>query len=123
MFARTKRLFTLAVLPTLYLTAVTDANRAAAYGGCFTATQGESTQVTGHRMILSVSTTQTTLYDQISLIGPTPSMEGKGEPVQKPRRVRSMSANDRSTRVLPRVVVASPRVRTPHAGAKSTTVH
>ncbi|MFO0552779.1 MAG: DUF2330 domain-containing protein [Polyangiaceae bacterium] len=39
-----------------------------ACGGCFVQ-QTESTQVTGHRMVLSVSKAQTTLYDQISYSG------------------------------------------------------
>ena len=41
-----------------------DARDASACGGCFVS-QSESTQVTGHRMILSVSKDQTTLWDQI----------------------------------------------------------
>lgn len=39
-----------------------------ACGGCFVQ-QSENTQVTGHKMILSVSMDQTTLYDQISYSG------------------------------------------------------
>src|SRR5678815_3932672 len=43
---------------------------AAACGGCFpTIQQMESTQVSGHRMILSIGTTQTTLWDQITYVG------------------------------------------------------
>lgn len=42
--------------------------QADACGGCFVQ-QTENTQVTGHRMILSVSQTQTTLYDQITYSG------------------------------------------------------
>lgn len=41
---------------------------ASACGGCFVQ-QSENTQVTGHKMILSVSMDQTTLYDQISYSG------------------------------------------------------
>ncbi len=41
---------------------------ASACGGCFVS-QSESTQVTGHKMILSISQAQTTLYDQISYSG------------------------------------------------------
>lgn len=48
--------------------AISYANDARACGGCFTG-QTESTQVTGHRMALSVSTVQTTLWDQISYDG------------------------------------------------------
>jgi hypothetical protein len=42
--------------------------RAEACGGCFVPPE-ENTQVTGHRMILSISQTQTTLYDQIEYDG------------------------------------------------------
>jgi len=45
-----------------------DAREAKACGGCFVS-QSESTQVTGHRMILSVSKDNTTLWDQISYQG------------------------------------------------------
>jgi hypothetical protein len=48
--------------------AVTDARDAAACGGCFVPPD-ENTQVTGHRMLLSVSPTQTTLWDQIEYSG------------------------------------------------------
>ncbi len=41
---------------------------ASACGGCFVS-QSESTQVTGHKMILTVSKDQTTLYDQITYSG------------------------------------------------------
>jgi hypothetical protein len=47
---------------------LTDARDAAACGGCFVPPD-ESTQVTGHRMVLSVSQTETTLWDQISYSG------------------------------------------------------
>ncbi len=50
------------VVPALY---ATDSN---ACGGCFI-TQSESTQVTGHRMILSISNDRTTLWDQITYAG------------------------------------------------------
>jgi hypothetical protein len=46
------------------------AGDAAACGGCFIGiTETQSTQVTGHKMVLSVSQTQTTLYDQIEYSG------------------------------------------------------
>lgn len=48
--------------------ALTDTRDAAACGGCFVPPD-ESTQVTGHRMVLSVSKTETTLWDQISYSG------------------------------------------------------
>jgi hypothetical protein len=42
---------------------------AAACGGCFHETQGRISQVTGHRMIFSISNDQTSLWDQISYSG------------------------------------------------------
>jgi hypothetical protein len=45
-----------------------DARDTSACGGCFVS-QSESTQVTGHRMILSVSNDKTTLWDQIEYQG------------------------------------------------------
>jgi hypothetical protein len=45
-----------------------DARDASACGGCFVQ-ETESTQVTGHRMILSVSKDKTTLWDQIKYAG------------------------------------------------------
>ena len=48
--------------------ALTTTRDAAACGGCFVPPD-ESTQVTGHRMVLSVSKTETTLWDQISYSG------------------------------------------------------
>jgi hypothetical protein len=62
---------TLFIAPILAL-AVMPARDAAACGGCFhevNLQQTESTQVTGHRMILSVSKTQSTLWDQITYSG------------------------------------------------------
>ncbi|MDI3291127.1 DUF2330 domain-containing protein [Polyangium sp. 15x6] len=47
---------------------VIDAHDAAACGGCVPP-QDESTQVTGHRMVFSVSQTSTTLWDQIEYSG------------------------------------------------------
>jgi hypothetical protein len=47
---------------------VLNAHDAAACGGC-AVTQTESTQVTGHRMILSVAKDRTTLWDQIQYSG------------------------------------------------------
>src|SRR4051812_27103708 len=61
----------LAAIPVLAF-ALSRAGDAAACGGCFqqpSIQQSENTQVTGHRMILSVSKTQTTLWDQISYMG------------------------------------------------------
>lgn len=61
------RIRTLFLLAPLALTAL-PASDAQACGGCFTQ-QTETTQVSGHRMVLSVSQEQTTLYDQISYTG------------------------------------------------------
>ena len=58
-------------IPVLAL-ALSHANDASACGGCFhepAIQQSENTQVTGHKMILSVSQTQTTLWDQVSYMG------------------------------------------------------
>lgn len=55
-------------LPTLALTIVAAEPVASACGGCAVPAD-QSTQVTGHRMIFSVSKTQTTLYDQIEYAG------------------------------------------------------
>jgi MYXO-CTERM domain-containing protein len=57
---------------------------AAACGGCFgppPEQESEATQVTGHRMILSVSKTQTTLWDQITYSG-APSSFGWVLPIK-----------------------------------------
>src|SRR5688572_19439714 len=48
--------------------AISDIRDASACGGCFVS-QTESTQVTGHRMILSISNDKTTLWDQIKYAG------------------------------------------------------
>lgn len=55
----------------LGLLALTPAPDAAACGGCFhnDIQQMENTQVSGHRMIISISSTQTTLWDQIQYVG------------------------------------------------------
>ncbi|NUO47527.1 MAG: DUF2330 domain-containing protein [Polyangiaceae bacterium] len=52
------------------LAATFAAREAHACGGCFTVTQSRNpTQVTSHRMALSISTEQTTLWDQIAYVG------------------------------------------------------
>src|SRR5262245_57075603 len=55
------------------LSAGLTASDAAACGGCFTTVvegqQGEGTQVSGHRMILSVRKDATSLWDQITYVG------------------------------------------------------
>jgi MYXO-CTERM domain-containing protein len=50
------------------LALVSAPEQAEACGGCFIS-ESENTQVTGHRMVLSLSNTQSTLYDQISYSG------------------------------------------------------
>jgi len=52
----------------LATTVLADAHDASACGGCLVG-QSESTQVTGHRMILSISNDTTTLWDQIKYTG------------------------------------------------------
>ena len=55
------------LVPFVALTALT-ARDASACGGCFVPPEA-NTQVTGHRMVLSVSPTSTTLWDQIEYSG------------------------------------------------------
>lgn len=60
----------LAAVPILSALAVTlPAEDARACGGCFIQQQQQSTVVTGHRMVLSVSPDQTVLWDQIKYSG------------------------------------------------------
>jgi MYXO-CTERM domain-containing protein len=59
---------TLALLVPLIAATVTGARDASACGGCFVPPDA-NTQVTGHRMVLSVSPTATTLWDQITYSG------------------------------------------------------
>jgi hypothetical protein len=56
-------------LPVVFASAaLVDVRDASACGGCLVG-QSETTQVTGHRMILSVSNDKTTLWDQITYAG------------------------------------------------------
>src|SRR5262245_66491441 len=55
------------LIPLVVVTA-TSARDASACGGCFVP-PAANTQVTGHRMVLSVSPTETTLWDQIAYSG------------------------------------------------------
>ena len=64
-----KSLFSSVVLGALALSGVFFSADAQACGGCFHIQQSESGQVTGHRMIFSVSNDKTTLWDQISYDG------------------------------------------------------
>jgi hypothetical protein len=59
---------TLLLAVPLVALALTEAHDASACGGCFVM-QSETSQVTGHKMILSVSQAETTLWDQISYSG------------------------------------------------------
>ena len=61
-------LLTLALSIAALAPVATCSGRAEACGGCFIS-QSESTQVTGHRMAMSISQDQTTLYDQIVYSG------------------------------------------------------
>ncbi len=66
------RLFFLAAAAAATLALTADAGDALACGGCFTPPIQQSqnpSQVTGHRMVLSISLQQTTLYDQITYAG------------------------------------------------------
>jgi hypothetical protein len=56
------------LLASVTLLAASEARDAAACGGCFIQ-QSESTQVTGHQMVLSISQQRTTLWDQIKYSG------------------------------------------------------
>jgi MYXO-CTERM domain-containing protein len=58
----------LLALPLVGLALTAVPTEAHACGGCFVPPE-ENTQVTGHRMIYSLSMTQTTLYDQIEYVG------------------------------------------------------
>jgi hypothetical protein len=59
---------TFTLLVPIVAVVVAGARDASACGGCFVPPDA-NTQVTGHRMVLSVSTTQTTLWDQIVYSG------------------------------------------------------
>lgn len=63
-----KLVHTLLLSVPLLAAAVMQTNDAAACGGC-AVPMGEPTQVTGHRMLFSVSKTSTTLWDQIEYSG------------------------------------------------------
>ena len=62
-----KRIPMLLAFPVLAL-CLTGARDASACGGCFIPEE-ESTQVTGHKMLVSMSMTETTLWDQIQYVG------------------------------------------------------
>lgn len=86
-----------------------------ACGGCFVS-QTESTQVTGHRMALSVSPTQTTLWDQIRYDG-DPSEFAWVLPIRQ--EVEVGLSSDLLFEVLEaetQVVVSSPTISCPPPG-------
>lgn len=62
------RLWTVLLLALPLSTALAESRDASACGGCFVQ-QSENTQVTGHRMVLSLSKTESTLWDQFSYSG------------------------------------------------------
>jgi MYXO-CTERM domain-containing protein len=64
------RIFPLLVLGAVSTASLLVADQASACGGCFTNPNAiESTQVTGHRMVLSITPEATTLWDQITYAG------------------------------------------------------
>ncbi|MCK6589185.1 MAG: DUF2330 domain-containing protein [Polyangiaceae bacterium] len=86
-----------------------DARDASACGGCFV-TQSESTQVTGHRMILSVSNEKTTLWDQIKYQG-NPASFGWVLPIKGQVDIGlSSDALFETLEVLTEVVISSPSI-------------
>src|SRR5688500_11841935 len=98
-------------VPVLAL-AATHTHDAAACGGCFVA-QTENTQVSSHRMVLSVSPEATTLWDQIVYAG-SPASFGWVLPIKGQVEVGLSSdamfaALDASTQVQ----VASPTINCP----------
>lgn len=67
---RSRTSFILVSAAAVFLSATFAAREANACGGCFNVSQSKSpTQVTSHRMALSLSTQQTTLWDQIEYVG------------------------------------------------------
>ncbi len=56
------------LVPVMLAALVADAREASACGGCFVPPD-ENTQVTGHRMVMSIGMDQSTLYDQIEYTG------------------------------------------------------
>lgn len=67
--ARTYAMGMVALLSAMVVLGVAWPSPAHACGGCFHPTESRSTQVTGHRMVLSISQTQTTLWDQFDYAG------------------------------------------------------
>src|SRR4051812_47477010 len=87
---------------------------AAACGGCFVQQQ-ENTQVTGHEMILSISKTQTTLWDQIKYSG-NPSSFAWVLPVKGTVELGvSSDALFQNLAVETQVTVESPQIQCPQS--------
>jgi hypothetical protein len=109
----------LIALPILSL-GVLDARDASACGGCTTnITESESTQVTGHKMILSVAKDSTTLWDQIEYVGNPkdfgwvlPIKGGTGFNLDTDFNVSS-DALFQTLEALTQVVVSSPTINCP----------
>lgn len=100
--------------------AVLDAREASACGGCFVS-QSESTQVTGHRMILSVSNDQTTLWDQITYSG-APNEFGWVLPIKGKVEVGlSSDALFATLETLTEVVISSPTINCTPPGCFGST--
>jgi hypothetical protein len=98
-------------IPLLAL-AATAASDAQACGGCFVQ-QTENTQVTSHRMALSMSTTETTLWDQIAYAG-DPSSFSWVLPIRGQVEIGlSSDALFETLDQLTRVTVASPQIQCP----------
>src|SRR5262245_19586345 len=92
--------------------ATTTVNDAQACGGCFVQ-QTENTQVTSHRMALSISATETTLWDQIAYSG-DPSSFAWVLPIRGQVELGlSSDALFETFDQLTRVTVASPQIQCP----------
>jgi hypothetical protein len=104
----------LAIALSIPLTAlvVTEAREASACGGCFVQ-QTENTQVTSHRMILSVSTQSTTLWDQIVYSG-APASFAWALPIKGTVTIGiSSDALFQNLDNLTQVTVSSPQINCP----------
>jgi hypothetical protein len=96
----------------LFALATIPANDAQACGGCFVQ-QSENTQVTSHRMALSISTTETTLWDQIVYTG-APASFSWVLPIKGQVEIGvSSDALFETLDQLTRVTVASPQITCP----------
>src|SRR5262249_31953837 len=109
---RTMRLSSLPILAAASIAAalsLAPVREAAACGGCFSP-PAENTEVASHRMILSVSQSQTTLYDQIKYSG-SPSSWAWVLPTKGPLSVGlSSDALFETLDQLTQVTVRGPRL-------------